>query len=1113
MRNKFNKRKEPLLAEAEINELATQLEQAALAKGQTREDIFNESMSLLERLRYALEEQGPSFELDLPRAFLPVEEAHITTNLNNMLSDMAVLYNFTEALGSSVVEGWNFAASGLGRVRNKVQLTASRLTDVSMFRQGSVDAFVWADTFDNASRLDLDGGLLQETICNINDADGVVTLPLETDTDPTIALEKPQFIGNGVIGYNNASANDYHGYHGDITALLDKNPDTWVEYERIDNPADTSQGPLLLTILLPLTEEKIINEVRINPTNLGTAKSSKIIEIETSLDGREWLSVKDEIAFGDFALDDEENVFRLGPTTSKYSGIGIYMFLPRKAKYVRIQLSQDEPYTITTSSGQKSRYAIGIRDIEVRANIFKDKGAIVSQPISLSSPARKIYLSTAQNPASENIFSKIEHLISWNNGGSWNSVKPTKFIGNEEIPLVLNLNGPEEGAINTGTLTPTELRYKAIFSRSADGFQEQGNFKEKRKLEVEMKTVPKETPFTLSLAHKPLGDVSAVFGGSNLGSKGNRGNPYRLFASPTGLHALPHYQLRQEEVDKAVDANASRVLQLGTRLPFAQRASIQRNYADWILNSGIDLTSYNSLINALPTPLRRAYQIPTVPGQMDNYAYAPSLWVYSPLVNSFLLEGTHYTVDHQTGTIEFHLEGVGLGDLEAAKLEFLVYFPAERLLVEDNIAYLEFPALSTSKSDLVIKSVKGINKSGFDRLVPGQSSHKLSNQNIILGTASLKGPTGWGAFVPFEGVADLTTLGPKEWTIDLMNGYLHTSPNTLAQVGDLVQYQYLDAEAYIEGEGFKNVPGKPDQIELLPDAVHPLDETIYIVPSGFDSGYEVFNLGHPSIVEGSLSFLGAAVTSGVFAKEVPYEPELYIKTATDEPLTCQDAGVVHANIARFKVNFQPWSPYWDQAIFSNTSLFTEFVDPDTPYGSMTTGQWKWSLADQRVLELCSPTPVAGHQYGTFSYPYKDPSRDLTNGGYMVDYKHGLLYTFSPFPTTASIKVTYKYLYLIAEYDIGQKLVLGKDYEVQGQSLTLKSSARQFIEQANRSEIQNIPSGGEQTYAQLQLPEGKLYLTYEYNALEPVDLKELEKYYSPILRSYCLRIVTQDRMPL
>src|SRR5690606_17616470 len=235
-------------------------------------------------------------------------------------------------------------------------------------------------------------------------------------------------------------------WNGDLSTILDNNADTWFEYEQVVSKNLKSVDPLILDITVNLGTEQVINYIRINPNNFGTKTIIQIENIETSIDGQTYISVKDDVPIDGLETDDEENIFTLSPSTSKYAGQGIYSFTPRKVKYIHFIFKQDEAYVINTPTGEKLRYAIGLRDIEMRGYHYLNEGEVVSREFSIiGQQIRKIALDTNQNPNEESPLGSIEYYVSADSGQTWNQIRPKYFNAGANqanlIPEILDYNG------------------------------------------------------------------------------------------------------------------------------------------------------------------------------------------------------------------------------------------------------------------------------------------------------------------------------------------------------------------------------------------------------------------------------------------------------------------------------------------------------------------------------------------------------------------------------------------------------------------------------------------------------------------------------------------------
>ena len=199
--------------------------------------------------------------------------------------------------------------------------------------------------------------------------------------------------------------------------------------------------------------------------NFGTKTVLNIDTLETSLSGDVFTSIKDDIPIPGYEVEDEVNVFTLAPSTSKYAGQGLYTFTPRKTRYVHIVFRQSEPYRIVTTKGEeKLRYAIGIRDITIKALKFKNKGELISSPLKCPEEIKKAMLEVTQTPVKDSELTNIRYYISHNEGGGWNQIQPkhlTGVSGTVSVKEILNYNNVSFDSIST-KVPVSSLRLKMI---------------------------------------------------------------------------------------------------------------------------------------------------------------------------------------------------------------------------------------------------------------------------------------------------------------------------------------------------------------------------------------------------------------------------------------------------------------------------------------------------------------------------------------------------------------------------------------------------------------------------------------------------------------------------
>lgn len=368
------------------------------------------------------------------------------------------------------------------------------------------NGYFFGDSFNSSTYVDVGSDLLEGSECFLSHEEGAVSLPLtgkpERIVFSKIIINKNS---NGTRG-NNQQKNALP--HDDLKALGDGEPDTWFEYEKV---AQTfSSTPLVLDLTMALNEAKIINHIHLDPVFFGTETPVKITKLETSLDGKEFLSIKDEVPISDFFSEDEDDIFVLSGKSSKYYGIAKYSFLPRRAKFIRIVLEQKTPYVIETNNGgYLYRYAIGLKDINVYSRKFEANGSLISTPIDINRDATKISLWASENPTEESSLANIRHEISYNDGSTWIPIQPQN---RSELlyPEVLNFNNAEDDSIDTETEVTT-IRHKIVMERDKDAFNGQVVLKSERLPKIDVTPIPGFSPFTLTTQESPIPETLTAY--------------------------------------------------------------------------------------------------------------------------------------------------------------------------------------------------------------------------------------------------------------------------------------------------------------------------------------------------------------------------------------------------------------------------------------------------------------------------------------------------------------------------------------------------------------------------------------------------------------------------
>lgn len=413
--------------------------------------------------------------------------------------DIEAVFSEVAALDRMVASSFNSIISEHKQAVNISKKVSNKLGDYLLYADPSLGAgYFFGDSFSTTDRTELNTDLVDTDQCYISPEEGVVLLPLDGSPDiPIVSSVTINQQSNGESGSNYQL--DVFG-HEDIEVISDNEPNTWFEYEKVTT--SESNQPLLLDIIIALEEISVINHININPINFGTPTPIKIIKIETSKNGTNFTSIKDEVPLRDFVSEEEKEEFELSPATSKFSGQGFYSFLPRKAQYIHLVFEQHTPYTIETNNGPRLRYAIGIRDINILGRKFLEEGALVSTPFTSTSEIRKVSLWASENPVEESLLADLKHFISYNDGASWLGIQPQKRTGTD-VDEIVNFNNISNNAIETETPVST-LRHKISMKRNKDSFNGDVAIKQERLKGMDIVSIPTGGQLDISLTERPI---------------------------------------------------------------------------------------------------------------------------------------------------------------------------------------------------------------------------------------------------------------------------------------------------------------------------------------------------------------------------------------------------------------------------------------------------------------------------------------------------------------------------------------------------------------------------------------------------------------------------------
>lgn len=1050
--------KSTLLKNKLASVLQTLLKSRDSSSPQTKEALIAEAVKLVSTFYK---------QIDKPR-FEPVklfvgnrpDPVLFNKEISDIKDDLDILFAELENIEAIVLEQFNITATNTSRLNGQLKKISSKVADYSLYaRLPSRDRLFFTDSFSDFSRIDINSPLLNSPQCEINQAEGIITLPVSLESSVTLILNQRPII--------NANSNGVSGNNEDLTALqlnnnlealLDNNPDTWFEYERVE--LQDTGVPLVLDLTLNLGSFQIVNFLRVNPNNFGTKSQVNILNIDTSSDGKIFTSIKDDIPISGYLVQDEDNVFSLASSTSKFAGQGIFTFTPRVVKYIRLTFEQTTPYLINTVRGQQFRYAIGIRDIEIKRLAYQQKGELISRAYTVNSEIVKVALETSQSPLQDSELASITHQVSFDDGISWKEIRPLNNNGVlnsfNNIPEVLTLNLSVPGAITTSS-PAVSVRYKAILERKDEGFTSGStSFAENLFSTIEIHNAPRSQPWTITLKNSPV-NGSILLVDPNFGSRGRSNNRYLI---GTGSLSARHFNIPWE-------------------LPF-DAAKVFDD--EWKLTS---------------TPAFNLF----VGGEQ---------WFLRPDLSSSGPEDKHYsytftTVNNESEVVINVGNGTnGLAPPDGAPIE--IGLTAERLYTSNlKTAKLKYPTSADKSSVRIVRT--GDILPATSHLEKGTQIHKL-NSNIIISTDYpivfsdstvfdlTKRRTFSNGMVAPQGELDQAGA----WSIDTSTGRAYSYLPTNSTVQTSVSYfNRTDVELTDAQWNFVNADELNEEIEIVEDSWITKSQPAFTIASGINK----IVLPDLALVKGTVKFnISDVLKSGItdpFIEEVdfsgnPNVPELSNVVKTEEIIP--DLLSSGSDILTFTLQAPVSSDTNLSVSFSNNLIF---IEEQTSLAAVTTeGDWyieRNTGSDYGKVYLFT----GGESYtspGTVVY-YITNASQVKGGAYCVDYNNGIIYTQRTIPTTG-ITVSYDYSDYYINYNIARK-INQEDWSIDLPSRTISLKDKEIQLKSRFSQANNLNALSQSVYQ----------VSYKYIGSVRESIETLVNYFSPVLKDYNLQVITKE----
>jgi hypothetical protein len=435
------------------------------------------------------------YNLPKTRKGAPVNEGNLNLYLLGVYSEIFYLLDAVKKTAEMTEENFNFAVAKIRNLQSGMKYCRQQLSTFALYATQFGDTLNHGETFSNQTNIDTGSELLSEPECFIDLAEGTVSLPrLERIDQWDIVNVVVGADSDGVLGNNTEAGVPVRG---SLSAIYDNNVDTWTEYERVVDSEGTTGLKLELKVFLK--DVQIVNGVRINPVFLGARTPFTIDTIEVSSDGREWISLKNDIRVAEFLDEDPEQRFHLSPHSSRFAGEFNITFAPRFVKFVKLLLKQTSAFPIVDTNGNRRlRYAIGLKEISVFGYKYSSVGEIVSKQIEFSRDISAIGIqSLVDPPLLTPDIGGVDYYISYDDGASWEQISSLEE-SSLEVPEVLY---PPEGV--------RSIRYKLHVRKDELAFAEHVDVIQPISF-VERFGWATRRPFTLNLLHKPQADTLTV---------------------------------------------------------------------------------------------------------------------------------------------------------------------------------------------------------------------------------------------------------------------------------------------------------------------------------------------------------------------------------------------------------------------------------------------------------------------------------------------------------------------------------------------------------------------------------------------------------------------------
>lgn len=1069
----------------------------------------------------------------------PTEYNYFTSlvqlNLQALFSEIASLDRLVSANFNSLLSEREQVLQTSKRISNK-------LGNYLLYADPNLGAgYFFGDSFNTTNHIESGSSLVETEECFHSVEEGSILLPIKEESRPEIKKVLINKRSNGTKGNNFQLGKSGHD---NIEALFDNEPNTWFEYEKVSSSEE--KNPLVLDITICLKEVSVINHININPLHFGTPTAIEIERIETSKDGEEYFSIKDEVPIKDFVSEDEENIFELSPASANHSGIGYYSFLARKAQFIHIVFKQTSPYSIETATGIQLRYAIGVRDINIIGRKFQEEGSIVSTLFSTDGLVRKVSLYASENPKEESILGDISHFLSHDDGATWLQLQPqgrTTF----DLPEILNYNTSDSDSIITEDEI-TSFRHKISIKRNKPAFSGDVVLTEEKENLTEVVSFPSQEENSISLKNNPIKDSVQLllpFYGSYSSPVARTGSsivnnstlmdldPIEVTVDVSGLQTIQtesgttlfgiiKYPLPFEGVKNL--EHKIRVFLNGSQIEFCPKDESVFSAGAFTSYSSIDENSRVYFLNKGGKEIQFGYQ----DSNKNQYGFIPP----SGSKLTIFLDGDNPSLELYEGKYHLNLSSYSDGDKDSVSLLAVNSVEQENYLeyeIEVPVGNVSFRAeIMTdalgepipeeySSGSIFVEESSGMfvpyfleGSNNFDIKEYTLEGELISGDQRVF-RSKVGYVDGYSEFYTNLGdrVGSRYTFNPKTGTIYL--GVRAPVDRKVVLVAKSIKMNKLDSSVW---DFYKDpISNRINTKKIILDSKYVFSSKQITNVSVEEAGQKTLfllpenELGHSwhnkKLVKGTV-----APSSSLFFNELtPTEKEYIdgsrefntVKTIREETISFieQEEGYLDFVLSKIDssektlVGSPTFSVKRDKDIFTSPVNIFNVDGQKSSFADLSvSNEGDWAIEREGNVYTVRVRYSGTPQTHFVSYRYNDAQLGIdTSNFYSVDYDNAVIYFASPIRNTGT--VTYEVSLYSAFYNIAKVIPSNKITDVNEKNISVDSEfLLKFLKKKTFDKLRpNV-----------------LKVNYSYNKTSSESLADIEPYFSPICKDVAFRMV-------